>query len=82
MFPFTLAFLQTLDIFLFIFNLFPLFAERGRWNLEESIHNENHRPQLLHVSGVKLIALLALQHTFHLLRKEMHFKVLKKTYEL
>ena len=34
------------------------------------------------VVSVKLIALLALQHTFHLFQKKMHFKVLKKTYEL
>ena len=27
--------------------------ERGRRNLEESIYNENHWPQLLHVSDVK-----------------------------
>ena len=33
MFTFTLAFLQAIDSFLFIFNLFPLFAEReeGIW---------------------------------------------------
>ena len=42
MFSFTLAFLQAINSFIFIFSLFPLFAERGRWNLEESIHNENH----------------------------------------
>ena len=44
MFTFALAFLQAIDNFLLIFNLFPLFAERGRRNLEEImiIHNENH----------------------------------------
>ena len=46
----SLVFLQAIDIFLLIFNLFPLFAERGRRNLEEIIHNEN---QLLHKSGVE-----------------------------
>ena len=49
----SLVFLQAIDIFLLIFNLFPLFAERGRRNLEEIIHNENHWPQLLHKSGVE-----------------------------
>ena len=54
MFTFTLAFfLQAIDISFFIFNLFLLFAEGGRRNLEESIQNENHWPQLLHVSGVE-----------------------------
>ena len=43
----------TFNILLFIFNLFLLFAERGRRNMEESIHNKNHWPQLLHVSGVE-----------------------------
>ena len=52
MFSFTLAFLQAFDSFLFSFNLFLLFAERGRRNLEESIHIKNHWPQLLHVSGI------------------------------
>ena len=45
-------FLQAIDSFLFIFNLFPLFTERGRC-LKESIYNENHWPQLLHVSNVE-----------------------------
>ena len=49
----SLVFLPAIDIFLLIFNLFPLFAERGRRNLEEIIHNENHWPQLLHKSGVE-----------------------------
>ena len=52
-FSFALAFFQAIDIFLFIFNLFPPFTERGRRNLEESINNENHWPQILHVSGVE-----------------------------
>ena len=42
-------FLQAIDIFLFIFSLFLLFAERGK----ESIHNKNHWPQLLHGSGIE-----------------------------
>ena len=46
-------FLQAINIFLFIFNLFLLYPERGRRNLEESIQKENHWPQLLHVSGVE-----------------------------
>ena len=41
MFTFTFAFFAAIDIFLFIFKLFPLFTESGRRNLEESIHNEN-----------------------------------------
>ena len=53
MFTFALVFLQAIDILLLIFNLFPLFAERGRRNLEEIIHNENHWLQLLHKSGVE-----------------------------
>ena len=48
--------------------------ERGRRNLEESIHNENHWPQL-HVLGVDW-------NTFHLFRKKMHFKVLKFPHKL
>ena len=28
------------------------------------------------------VVVVALQHTFHLFRKKMHFKILKKTYEL
>ena len=53
MFTFSLAFLQAIDSFLFISNLFPLFVERGRRNLEESIHNENQWPQLQHVSDTE-----------------------------
>ena len=72
MFTCALAFLQAIDIFVFIFNLFPRKAERGRTNLEESIHDENHWPQPevnCQAYSVKLIALLACE-------------VLKKTYEL
>ena len=47
MFTFALAFF--FDSFLFIFILFQLFAERGRRNLEESIHNENYWPQVIHM---------------------------------
>ena len=50
---FALVFLQAINIFCFIFNLFLLFAERGRRNLEKIIYNENHWPQLLHKSGVE-----------------------------
>ena len=42
MFTFALVFLRAIDIVLLICNLFPLFAERGRRNLEEINHNENH----------------------------------------
>ena len=52
MFTFALALFAAIDIYLFIFKLFLLFAERGRRNMEESIHNKNHWPQL-HVSGVE-----------------------------
>ena len=53
MFTFAFVFLQAIDIVLLIFNLFPLFTERGRRNLEEIIHNENHWPQLLQKPGVE-----------------------------
>ena len=53
MFTFTLAFFTGYQYFCLIFDLFPLFVERGKRNLEESIHNENHWPQLLHVSGLE-----------------------------
>ena len=46
-------FARHLYILLFIFNLFSLLAERGRRNYEETIHNKNHWPQLLHASSVK-----------------------------
>ena len=52
MLPFTLAFLGAINSFLFIFKLFLLCADRGRRNLQESIHNENHWSQLPHVSDV------------------------------
>ena len=51
MFTFALAFFAG-HRFFFIFNLFPFFVGRGRRNLEESFHNDNHRPQL-HMSDVK-----------------------------
>ena len=83
MLPFTLPFLGAINSFLFIFKLFLLCADRGRRNLQESIHNENHWSQLPHVRcSVKLIAFPALHHTFCLFRKKMHFKILKKSYEL
>ena len=50
MFTFTLAIFAGHWKFLFIFTLFPLFVERGRRKLEESIYNKNHWPQILHVS--------------------------------
>ena len=52
MLPFTLAFLGAINSFLFIFKLFLLCEDRGRRNLQESIHNENHWSQLPHVSDV------------------------------
>ena len=52
MLPFTLPFLGAINSFLFIFKLFLLCADRGRRNLQESIHNENHWSQLPHVSDV------------------------------
>ena len=52
MLPFTLAFLGAINSFLFIFKNFLLCADRGRTNLQESIHNENHWSQLPHVSDV------------------------------
>ena len=52
MLPFTLPFLGAINSFLFIFKLFLLCVDRGRRNLQESIHNENHWSQLPHVSDV------------------------------
>ena len=53
MFTFALGLFAGHQLFLFIFNLFLLFAEGGRRNLEESVQKEKHWSQLLHVSGVQ-----------------------------
>ena len=53
MFTFSLAFLQAIDSFLFNFNFFPQKEEEGIWEKAYHIHNENHWPQLPHVSGVE-----------------------------
>ena len=52
MFTFALGLFAGHKFFLFIFNLFLLFAEGGRRNLEENVQKEKHWSQLLHVSGV------------------------------
>ena len=82
MFTFTFAFFAAIDISLFIFNLFPLFTESWRRNLEESIHNENHWPQLSHGSGAKcqIDRFACFAAYFSSFPKEN--AVLKKTYEL
>ena len=81
MFTFTLAFLLAINIFLFIFNLSRLLRkEEGIWKKAFTTKTTDHNYYMCQALSVKLIAL---QHTFHLLRKKkMHFKVLKKTYEL
>ena len=81
MFTFTLAFLLAINIFLFIFNLSRLLRkeEEGIWKKAFTTKTTDHNYYMCQAQSVKLIAL---QHTFHLLRKKMHFKVLKKTYEL
>ena len=80
MFTFTLAFLLAINIFLFIFNLSRLLRkEEGIWKKAFTTKTTDHNYYMCQAMSVKLIAF---QHTFHLLRKKMHFKVLKKTYEL
>ena len=81
MFTFTLAFLLAINIFLFIFNLSWLLwkEEEGIWKKAFTTKTTDHNYYMCQALSVKLIAL---QNTFHLLRKKMHFKVLKKTYEL
>ena len=86
MFTFALVFLQAIDILLLIFNLFLLFAERGRRNLEEIIHNENHWPQLLHKSGVECqidrFACFAAYSLFIFSERKCISKSWRKSYEL
>ena len=87
MFTFALVFffLQVIEIFLFIFKRFPLFArkeEEGVWKKSFTAKTTDHNYYNSQAKRVKFIALLALQGTFYLFRKKMHFKVLKKTYEL
>ena len=41
----------------------------------------DHNYYMCQAESVKLIALLALQHSFPLFQKKMHFKVWKKTYK-
>ena len=52
MFTFALAFFAGHRFVSFHFQPLSVFAGRGRRNLEESFHNNNHRPQL-HMSDVK-----------------------------
>ena len=84
MFTFALAFLQAIDIFRFIFNHFSFSwkEEEGIWKKAITTKTTDHNYYMCQAQSVKLIALLALQHTFHLFRKKMHYKILKKTYEL
>ena len=56
--------------------------EEGIWKKAFTTKTTDHNYYMCYAWRVKLIALLALQHTFDLFRKKMHFKVLKKTYEL
>jgi len=84
MFTFALAFFAGHRFFLFSFSTsfrFSLQEEEGTWKKAFTMKNTDHN-YICQTMSVKLIALLALQHTFHLFRKKMHFKVLKKTSEL
>ena len=85
MFTFALAFFAGHRYFSLHFK--PLSAFRGRGKREFGKKHLQRKPRTTTTTCVKhrvlkLIALLALQYTFHLFRKKMHFKVLKKTYEL
>ena len=90
MFTFALAFFVGHRYF--SFNLFSAFRgkrkekekrkEKGIWKKTFTTKTTDHKYCMCQALSVKLIALLALQHTFHLFRKKMHFKVSKKTYEL
>ena len=68
MFTFTLAFLLAINIFLFIFNLSRLLRkEEGIWKKAFTTKTTDHNYYMCQALSVKLIAL---QHTFHLLRKK------------
>ena len=78
MFTFALAFLQAIDRYFSLhFQPFQLFVESGRRNLEESILNENHWPQPLHVPGAEC-QIDRFAAYFSSFPKKMHFKILKK----
>ena len=85
MFTFALAFFAGHRYFSLHFQ--PLSAFRWKRKKEFGRKHLQRKPRTTTTTCVrhrvlKLIALLALQYTFHLFRKKMHFKVLKKTYEL
>ena len=81
---FALAFLAGHRYFSLHFQ--PLSAFHGKRKKEFGRKHSQRKPLTTTTTyvrhSVKLIALLALQHTFHLFRKKMHLKILKKTYEL
>ena len=81
---FALAFLAGHRYFSLHFQ--PLSAFHGKRKKEFGRKHSQWKPLTTTTTyvrhSVKLIALLALQHTFHLFRKKMHLKILKKTYEL
>ena len=84
MFTFALAFFAGLRFFFFSFSTSFRFSweeEEGIWKRAFTMTTTDHN-YICQTLNVKLIALLALQHTFHLFRNKMHFKVLKKTYEI
>ena len=85
MFTFTLACFCRPLIFFSSFSASFLFSPKEGEGIERK-HSQQKPLTTTTTKGqaysVKLIALLALQHTFHLFPKKMHFKVLKKTYEL
>ena len=81
MFTFALAFFAGHRFFFFSFSTSFRFSreeEEGIWKKAFTMTTTDHN-YICQTLNVKLIALLALQHPFHLFRKKMHFKVLKKT---
>ena len=82
MFTFALAFFAGHRYFSLHFQ--PLSAFRWKRKKEFGRKHLQRKPRTTTTTCVrhrvlKLIAFLALQYTFHLFRKKMHFKVLKKT---
>ena len=59
------------------FRRFSPKEEEGIWKKAFTTKTTDHNYYMCQAQSVKLIALLALQHTFHLFRKKMYFKILK-----
>ena len=62
--------------------LFSRKEEEGVWKKAFTTKTTDHNYYMCQTWSVKLIVLLALQHTFRLFRKKMHSLILKKTYKL